>query len=352
MQQSFAYDTDGENLNSDGGIHDQQKNKKSKTTNQWLEMTEEINSEVQLIKRTQKGHRVNPFYLLKFTSKFLKDLRDLPLWSCVVRDEFGFGSVPASSSSVESDFHILKNSFLKTEVTPMRVDEYVAKYIKYLNGRLKIVESKINQTTVGDNEVEDSDASSSHNADVENNSCPACANGDRPTGIHKCFICYKPVHNLDECSDPLEIEEGFGQKRICFICKKAGNIDVIIESRQKENWRNQTLKLPATKKQTPPLELNDSKTETREPKKIAKYYGKKCKQINEELQIQGKKNKKIAILRNGSCDKLSPINIDGNRVTAIYTCAFDSVYHLLAAAICDWSQFRVKVSIIFKTIRL
>lgn len=83
--------------------------------------------------------------------------------------------------------------------------------------------------------------------DVENNLSPVCTNGDRPTGIHKCFICYKPVHNLDKRSDPLEMEEGFGQKRICFTCKKAGNIDVIIESRQKENWRNQTLRLPAAK---------------------------------------------------------------------------------------------------------
>lgn len=194
-------------------------------------MTEEINSEVQVIKRTQKGHSVNPFYLLKFTSKFLKDLLDLPLWFCVVRDEFGFGRVPASSILVESDFNILKNSFLKTEVTPMRVDEYIAKYIKYLSGRLKLVESKINQTAVIENVVEDLDVSSFNDTDVENNLSPACANGDHPTGIHKCLICYKSVHNLDECSDPLEMEEGFGQKRICFTCKKAGNIDVIIESR-------------------------------------------------------------------------------------------------------------------------
>lgn len=152
------------------------------------------------------------------------------------------------------------------------------------------------------------------------------------------------------CSHPLEIEEGFGQKRICFPCEKAGSIDVIIASREQENWRNEVLKLPREEEKIPPSKTNEAKVTKQ--KKVAKYYGEKRKQINEELLIQGKKNKKIAILKNGSCDGLSPVNIEGNRVTAIWTCPFDSVYQLVAAAICDWSEFRDEVSIKFQIMRL
>jgi len=39
----------------------------------------------------------------KLADYLLKDVKLLPLWSCVCRNKFGFGRIPASSASVESD---------------------------------------------------------------------------------------------------------------------------------------------------------------------------------------------------------------------------------------------------------
>jgi len=49
--------------------------------------------------------------------------------------------------------------------------------------------------------------------------CPACKNGDQPSGAHVCYICQKNVHALDSCSASVG-EEDYGQKRICKNCRK------------------------------------------------------------------------------------------------------------------------------------
>lgn len=38
------------------------------------------------------------------------------MWSCLVRDHFGYGEVPASSANVESDFNNIKTVFLEKKV--------------------------------------------------------------------------------------------------------------------------------------------------------------------------------------------------------------------------------------------
>lgn len=73
-----------------------------------------------------------------FANKLIADARYLPLWSCICRDKFGFGRIPASSACVEGEFRIIKNIFLKNEITPMRADVFVSKHIKFLSGRMKL----------------------------------------------------------------------------------------------------------------------------------------------------------------------------------------------------------------------
>lgn len=51
--------------------------------------------------------------------------------SCICR-KFGYGRIPASSASVEGDFHIIKNIFLKNEQTPMRADLFITNMLNFL----------------------------------------------------------------------------------------------------------------------------------------------------------------------------------------------------------------------------
>lgn len=249
-----------------------------------MKMGQEINEDIGIIAKTQIGDRINAHFMPAFKTKLMNDLSDLPLWSCITNDKFGFGRVPASSACVESDFNITKNILLKNAVLPIRVDEYLQKYISCINGRLKIIEAKITQDSRDETDTKtDNLVNKDENLDDESNdglkidkstngpstvSCPACLNYDKPTGMHKCFICYTPVHNLDSCSSPLDIGEGCSQTRVCFPCSKSGNIQVILASREKENWNNEILQEPALK---PKLSLASTMTSTKSKK--SEYYG-------------------------------------------------------------------------------
>lgn len=257
-------DNDNDNDNSDKR-DENVKSKRKKNFNRWLKWRDKTNTEVKILIETEVGDRINALFNSAVARKLMKDLPDLSLWSCVVRDDFGFGRIPASSACVESDFNVIKNSFLKNEVTPMRADEYLQKYLNFLNGKLKIVSARIDCDN-SEESSEDVDLANkddetldnletSPNADV--NMCPACRRDKTPSGNHKCFICHKPVHNLDSCSTPLDLEEGFGQRRIGLSCKKQDNIEIVISSRHKENWGGETAKASyAAKKKV--IEMNNN----------------------------------------------------------------------------------------------
>jgi len=68
------------------------------------------------------------------------------------------------------------------------------------------------------------------------NLCPVCANGDKPTGAHKCYVCKKDVHAIDGCSVALG-EVGYGHARICKDCSENNIVNDILSSREVENWR-------------------------------------------------------------------------------------------------------------------
>lgn len=125
---------------------------------------------------------------------------------------------------MESDFNIIKNHFLKAEQIPMRADEFVMKHIKFISGRVKLtninfqnkdIENTKDVTEPMENNIEISTSDMSQNIISQNmiietnleDQCPACKNGDQPSGAHTCYICHINVHALDACSAPLE-EEG------------------------------------------------------------------------------------------------------------------------------------------------
>jgi len=51
-----------------------------------------------------------------FADRLLKDIKLIPMWSCVCRDKFGCRRVPVDSVSVESDFNIIKNIIRKIPI--------------------------------------------------------------------------------------------------------------------------------------------------------------------------------------------------------------------------------------------
>lgn len=217
-------------------------------TNGWYHWAKFIDEKVRM-KITDTGDRENAHYMPAFADKLIADTKYLPLWSCICRDKFGFGRIPASSASIEGDFHIIKNIFLKNEQTLMRADLFITKHVKFLSGRVKLINAMFQEkdtetaettekiieefpTTVISEQFPKND-----NINVEINvECPVCANGDEPTGAHVCNICQKSVHAIDACSTPIG-EEGYGQKRICKKCETFGNANEILATREIEDWR-------------------------------------------------------------------------------------------------------------------
>lgn len=171
-----------------------------------------IDEKIQL-KITDIGDRENAHYMPAFADKLITDTKYLPLWSCICRDKFGFGRIPASSASVEGDFHIIKNIFLKNEQTLMGADLFITKHVKFLSGRVKLVnamlqdkDTEIAETRENIVEAGNSSEQFPKNDNVQINiECPVCINEDEPTGAHKCYICHKNVHAIDAC---------YGRRRI------------------------------------------------------------------------------------------------------------------------------------------
>ncbi|XP_072152807.1 uncharacterized protein [Bemisia tabaci] len=171
-----------------------------------------------------------------------------------------------------------------------------------------------------------------------NTSCPACANGNFPTGGHECIKCGKFVHIIfpDTCGAPLEgSEEGYGQPALCVGCKRlnehakepefvqfapGGNFSSVTERGSEDNWRGQDLPLKKRKREsylTPNKEI-----------------------LNYNLVSKGKPTP-IGILKNGNkATDLKPVAVGREKYQSSRTCAFDSVAQTLACAYCDSDLFR------------
>lgn len=213
--------------------------------NKWNEWAKVIDDDVQKKIADNEGDRENAHIMPAFANRLMKDIKLIPMWSCICKDKFGYGRVPASSASVESDFNIVKNIFFKTELTPMRVDEFLMKHVKFISARIKLINVNFQEKEQGKEDTRDMAEPMESNMEIitpdrivdknPEDQCPACKNGDQPSGAHICYICQKNVHALDSCSAPVG-EEGYGQKRICKNCQKTSNIQSTIASREAEDW--------------------------------------------------------------------------------------------------------------------
>jgi len=80
----------------------------------------------------------NFHYLPEFSTSLLKLLRTYLLWSAIIIKHFNVNELTASSSSVDSYFNDLKNRSFHNDNLPLRVDKFVCKHIKEIDGMLKI----------------------------------------------------------------------------------------------------------------------------------------------------------------------------------------------------------------------
>lgn len=71
-----------------------------------------MKKETDKILAEEEGDDLNPRLCPEFANRLLKQVKMIPLWSCIRRDAFGYGRMPPSSAPAESEFKIIKNQVL------------------------------------------------------------------------------------------------------------------------------------------------------------------------------------------------------------------------------------------------
>ena len=265
------------------------------------------------------GDRGNQQYLPQIIDDILKVSKFIPLWSAIMVPYFKKGRKTATSTCVESSFNNLKNRIFTANELPARVDDFVSKHIKAIDGSLKLKSFCSTKKSLPGNisetqeiEVDNIDVTKKRNLD-----CAACSMGFQPTDCN-CIICQAPIHRLPECSDPLEgDDEGYGQKRKCKSCSKKSSKEDFMESTAVENWKG--LGRPTEKH------------------KRSTYLTPKREWIDADLSVI-KSVKSVGHLRNGSL--LKPLILENELYMLTNTCAFDSIATLFCATYID--SFHVK----------
>lgn len=235
---------------------DAEENDISSDKNASHEWISEIRNEVEGIIEEEKGDDLNPRSCPRFSKRLLRVLQTIPVWSCICRNQFGYGRTPASSASVESEFKTIKQQVIPH---PVRIDTAVEKLVEYYDGKMKIVEANWNQkekavddetVEIMSNDVSETYAETPHSSPAEEEAeenlsndisdiprdtsntnptdltsrinyqpataCIACNDGNYPTDAHMCIKCKRNVHILQGCSVSIECEEGYGEKRLCI----------------------------------------------------------------------------------------------------------------------------------------
>lgn len=259
-----------------------------------------------------EGNHENAHYSPRFANWLIEHIGWLPLWSSVKRDNFGYGRVPASSASVESDFNHLKNRILSDVVLPIRIDHFLEKHLKYIRGNMRIVEASRKDKELSHSD----DPDGCLTLETLKSPCTLCTEGNHASA-HFCVICRKGVHIVFECSAPVPgQEEGFGQKRVCRSCMTIDStkLAAIFSSQEIENWRGL-----------------GHKTTTAKQRK-SRYLRKDF--LEHEFVVDDKIHK-IPIFKNGDALELKAIKIRNRNISLTNTCGFDSVFQVCLCAMHD-----------------
>ena len=199
----------------------------------------------------------NAYYIPKLAKRLLKDIRWLPLWSCILRDRYGYGRVPASSAPSESDFNYVKTHLLKKR-RQIRADEFIDLHVRLADAKsvnevftcseesaMTLLENQTTTRRKSSEEIEMQEAISEENVD----------------------------NHINLCNNYTKVDE-----------------DRILASREEENWRGQTSK---NNKLT---EKKCAKGHKNETKRSSRYLSKHQLVIDAVKSVRAKE---IPLLKNG-----------------------------------------------------
>ena len=222
----------------------------SETGLQFQKLASDIVEEIKKNIAPQNDGHDNLQYLPCIVHPIIRLFRMLPLWSGLMVPFFKYGSIPASSAAVETNFNILKNLIFSNTSLLIRLDDFLLTHIKSLDGTMKLASVPRFQSISLKNQdpgKQNLQADTTHTQTDQNDevlmreygnlntiekktshsnfqtTCPCCSKGNYldQNGSYKCFLCKIPAHALEGCSLPApNSEKGYGQKRICQICSK------------------------------------------------------------------------------------------------------------------------------------
>lgn len=308
-----------------------------------------------VVQAEDDGDRDNLMENRPFAEYFIKLCHMLPIWSAICCKFFNCPNLIGSSWSSETGFKNTKQ--LHGDKLPCSVDEFVKCDLEFNNSTVVDASKKYLTNTVPNsksskpkkssstqiektssyentNENDDSQFDTACSVGVldENDEnvgpqidvvCPVCADGNMPTGAHKCFSCDKPVHVLVECSISIGAEEGYGEIRHCISCHRS--------SANKQIDQSETAKA-----------LNAQEIWAR---KKSSQKGKYLKSKPNYGQVPVNKKVAISLLMNENRLK-TVYTINKKKIVLSNTCAIDSVIQLIAAAYAYHSAYRLSLAMI------
>lgn len=94
----------------------------------------------------------NAQYMPELVPSIINVMKLYPCWSGTMTKVFGFGEVTVSSSHIESNFNQIKNGVFKTDILPIRVDNFVDNLIHYYRGDHLLTSNSVSTIQQGNNE--------------------------------------------------------------------------------------------------------------------------------------------------------------------------------------------------------
>lgn len=175
----------------------------------------------------EEGSDINAYYLqnVDVNKQLLKDLQLIPIWGNILSSRFTFGRNPASSACVEGEINKIKLRMKKYSY-PIRVEKYVDDSLEYLNGRIKIVNSDLDENKRNDDFI-----------------CEICQAPMTINNASSCSICITLVHK-SSCS---EINQA---QNVCLRCAKSDHAKKNVALNEVEDWRGKGNPRPKKQPQT------------------------------------------------------------------------------------------------------
>lgn len=290
---------------------------------------EEIANNSLSIVTKEEGDRDNMQYLPSLRSYIIKQSRFLPLWTKIMAKSFDVSPRNPSSCGSESSFNNLKNRVFSSEKLPLRADVFLNKHIKSIEGQLTLACAGTKQAEGYDDE-------------------PRTVSEQRKKHPHE-----EPI---DLTIPPAKKFKSAIQEVIVSIKEVMKPVPVAqSEPVNKEKSLKHIRKEPI-QSEIPPVKLYDSATliasqTTIHPESADEMWKKKSQRSEKSGKyikyLYGNSStdnfSSLPILKNGNL-KQNPLQFGKNLILVQNTCAFDSLFQILACAYIDSENFRQWVS--------